>query len=958
MKRVRNAAAFLMVSGLILLGAGCPVQPPGQSLTFTFDSPECPWTPAEITAMEQVLGIHGQLTHVYAKIVEYIGEPAFPDNTVNIRKLASARYPGLSGHYDPIKNEMQILIDVNPPGGIAECNQSIWKHLYALALTHETVHAFYDDYALALDQPFFEGIADAVTILVNRDLHLYDFWEASNFGDEMQQLYEIFNVPYATRSNGNIVGSNSFFRKLGYRLSAYVFGKLYLEDNDFFRRFNQLLFQKPSDHLLSHAELRDLVQQSKLTFGGNVEGIAFADWYDRQHVLNHETQQRDYFTMIWPYWHYFFAKNGVNTQGVPNSSYSLDLEVLNFSGTTLLRSSTVKSCNEPGCKYFDEPALTGYTGRVEIVMVSPNGRGGPLSSKLDFVKPDHNPAGIYGIVLPEDTGVVILSQLDPATGAVISQTAKNVVNGWFAADELSQEGTFEIVFSGGGRRYQKTVTKGARPYFVPIDGRPQIEDHFRVEVGIEGKVLSFRYKISDNEALASATLYYKPEGAPHFEPIPFVQDLSSRDMYQADVPADLVRRGPAEYYVEAVDSDANRTVLPFRAPEYVFQLRVIPDLLFVDAVNGSSSGDGSKERPYETIAAALAQLQGIEKLAPLGRRVRINVLPGTYQEAVSLRPGVGLVALQGASKTEIVGGVNMASYSTLRGFKVMGGTTGIDIHGSSAGLKDIVVEHNVVIGNSWGIAAYKNLTNLRVEHNTITQNRWYGLQFYNEPGTIVRHNIIVFNSAGQNFPQFIREVNVKEGRDLRPEFAYNNVYNPRAPLLYEGVEDATGKFGNLSQEVVFQDQLAFKLASGSPGIDDGDPAVKPLAEPQPNGGRVDLGAYGNTPEATMSPYVYGLQACTSVDQITAAAARDPALEPITCEDYCRSIAETRCSNHCSITYFSGVEVVRTVIAGGSIYASVPACTNKTQPLKDTQCTGDLRSVSSWAEAKIRCCCSN
>ena len=40
----------------------------------------------------------------------------------------------------------------------------------------------------------------------------------------------------------------------------------------------------------------------------------------------------------------------------------------------------------------------------------------------------------------------------------------------------------------------------------------------------------------------------------------------------------------------------------------------------------------------------------------------------------------------------------------------------------------------------------------------------------------------------------------------------------------------------------------------SKAIDMGDPASAWANEPEPNGGRVNLGAYGNTPWATLSPY--------------------------------------------------------------------------------------------------------
>ncbi|MCX5637170.1 MAG: LamG domain-containing protein, partial [Planctomycetota bacterium] len=40
----------------------------------------------------------------------------------------------------------------------------------------------------------------------------------------------------------------------------------------------------------------------------------------------------------------------------------------------------------------------------------------------------------------------------------------------------------------------------------------------------------------------------------------------------------------------------------------------------------------------------------------------------------------------------------------------------------------------------------------------------------------------------------------------------------------------------------------------SPCVDGGDPAVDPVGEPMPNGGRIDIGAYGGTPYASMSEW--------------------------------------------------------------------------------------------------------
>jgi hypothetical protein len=45
----------------------------------------------------------------------------------------------------------------------------------------------------------------------------------------------------------------------------------------------------------------------------------------------------------------------------------------------------------------------------------------------------------------------------------------------------------------------------------------------------------------------------------------------------------------------------------------------------------------------------------------------------------------------------------------------------------------------------------------------------------------------------------------------------------------------------------------FHVAAGSPTIDAGDPLSFYLAEPLPDGGRINLGNYGNTSQATACP---------------------------------------------------------------------------------------------------------
>jgi hypothetical protein len=71
---------------------------------------------------------------------------------------------------------------------------------------------------------------------------------------------------------------------------------------------------------------------------------------------------------------------------------------------------------------------------------------------------------------------------------------------------------------------------------------------------------------------------------------------------------------------------------------------------------------------------------------------------------------------------------------------------------------------------------------------------------------------------------------------------------------YSCIEDGDSGLGNIADAPLFVDSnnCDYHLSSGSPAIDAGDPNSHYSSEPWPNGGRINMGAYGNTNEATRS----------------------------------------------------------------------------------------------------------
>ena len=90
-------------------------------------------------------------------------------------------------------------------------------------------------------------------------------------------------------------------------------------------------------------------------------------------------------------------------------------------------------------------------------------------------------------------------------------------------------------------------------------------------------------------------------------------------------------------------------------------------------------------------------------------------------------------------------------------------------------------------------------------------------------------------------------------------------------VVYSCIQDGAAGQGNISSDPLFADlatgdvhvksRIGRYLTSTqqwvqddqtSPCIDAGDPADDPTGEPLPSGGRINMGAYGNTPEASQS----------------------------------------------------------------------------------------------------------
>jgi hypothetical protein len=145
-----------------------------------------------------------------------------------------------------------------------------------------------------------------------------------------------------------------------------------------------------------------------------------------------------------------------------------------------------------------------------------------------------------------------------------------------------------------------------------------------------------------------------------------------------------------------------------------------------------------------------------------------------------------------------------------------------------------------------------------ISNNTITGNKKYALY---QNSAVVKNNIIAFNQVGiygdcsnsyncfweNTGGNFANGAYAKTGDFFAdPRFASNGVWDSN--VWQEGdyhLKSAVGRYDPNTQTWVLDDV-------NSPCIDKGDPGDSIGYEPNPNGGRINVGNYGGTAEASKS----------------------------------------------------------------------------------------------------------
>jgi len=262
--------------------------------------------------------------------------------------------------------------------------------------------------------------------------------------------------------------------------------------------------------------------------------------------------------------------------------------------------------------------------------------------------------------------------------------------------------------------------------------------------------------------------------------------------------------------------------------------------------------DWSKLQYLRAVAPALGRLplpelsryEGVASMerAPIGSIIRLGA--GTFRLQGSMDVPAG-VSLEGAGPgktvldaTGLEVGLSLAASTTgrpteVRNLTVIGAKVGIaiahDVH--DARIRNVIVRGSVDTGVAVGANAAASLVNLTLAAN--------GRAVRAAGRVLIKNSIVVGNQVG---------LAVETGGAIASTF---NDLTGNLVAAYQGMSRGDS---DVAEEVAFvgYGQGDLHVQRGQPTTDRGDPGDDFAAEPAPNGGRINLGAFGGTAEAEPS----------------------------------------------------------------------------------------------------------
>jgi len=291
------------------------------------------------------------------------------------------------------------------------------------------------------------------------------------------------------------------------------------------------------------------------------------------------------------------------------------------------------------------------------------------------------------------------------------------------------------------------------------------------------------------------------------------------------------------------------------------------------------SPTGSNDNSGTSLSKPMASIQDLlDRYPTIGAGCTLILAAGTYHENVVLGADRAGLTIMGGSRpwqAVIDGGaqgpcISLTGFTgTIRNLVIRngGGTEGggICCNQSSPTLRNLIIAANQATS---GGGIFCRDSSPVIENCTITANvadSGGGTSSAGQSSPVIRNCIIWGNTAG-NGPQIAIASTGASG----PTISYSDIEGGRSAIVSDPPDSFTWGSGNMDANPLFADaqngdyHLQSKAgrwnaatgawvtdAASSPCIDVGDPASIFSTEPKPNGSRINMGAFGNTGEASL-----------------------------------------------------------------------------------------------------------
>jgi len=429
---VTDAMGVAIEPDLAAARAGvAPVPVTGGEMTFTFDSPASPWTPAELASLQALL----RDAYPVAKAVD--GPPLF-NLSVNVRKDPTSPF---IGYYNASINEMTLRGLVRPD-----------------VVVHEMLHAFRDD-VIMCPMTFEEGMTRAAEVEVMSRIPEGEGYFDLHHSYGYDVYYDALNDQRIGAANGSFFAGEDALFLMRYQLSGYAWGKAFIEDPAFFAKFNAVLYtQSLTDPSVRCTESTLATIAAKVKH--QVEGRRFATWYRDQGVLNTHPPAGDFlYQRINQFTIDDFSRDAADRETM-HAAVPVTWQLTDFAHRVLDGGTAL---TEPLGWIGPNPRIpAGYTGRVEMAVSAP----GPEDTIVHnaAIRTARDGVGVFGAVardLPGTITVVGLSSL-----RVVARAA--IVDGAFDLPSLaSLRGRFRAVLVySDGLSVTRSFTKDASSYYL------------------------------------------------------------------------------------------------------------------------------------------------------------------------------------------------------------------------------------------------------------------------------------------------------------------------------------------------------------------------------------------------------------------------------------------------------------------------------------------------------------